>query len=132
MSEDTRAVGAIRIDPPLTWPEIEGAPLNIHRNFDRDAVLRVVEDEVNTSEGPLLRRTADAIIPERQLSNHHHLTEDIQELVTRYCAGRALDGSIDCTWAGGEDKWRIVVRDGVVARVRPECPVGARDEDGAA
>ena len=131
MSEDIRAVGAIRIDPPLTWPEIVGAPLNIHRNYDQDAVLRVVEDQVDTPDGPLLRRTVDAIIPERQMSNHHHLTEHIQELVTRYCQGRTLTGFIDCVWAGGEDHWRIVVRGGVAVMVRPEWPVGARDEDGA-
>lgn len=131
MSEDTRTVGAIRIAPPLTWPEIDGAPLNIHRNYDRDAVLRVVEDEVSTPDGPLLKRTADAIIPERQDSNHYHLTEQIQALIDRYCAGRTLAGFIDCTWGGGEDKWRIVVRDGRAVEVRPEWPVGARDEDSA-
>jgi hypothetical protein len=131
MSEDTRADGAIRIDPPLTWPEIADAPLNIHRNYDRDAVLRVVEYEVGTPDGPLLKRTADAIIPERQMSSHYHLTEQIQDLIDRYCAGRTLTGFIDCTWAGGEDKWRIVVRDGLAVEVRPEWPADAR-EDGAA
>lgn len=127
MSEDTRATGAIRIDPPLTWPEIEDAPLNIHRNYDRDAVLRVVEDEVSTPHGPLLTRTADAIIPERMDSSHYHLTEHIQQLIDRYCAGRTLTGFIDCTWGGGQEKWRIVVRDGVATEVRPEWPADARE-----
>lgn len=126
MSEDTRATGAILIDPPLSWPEIEDAPLNIHRNYDRDAVLRVVEDEVSTPDGPLLKRTADAIIPERQDSSHHRLVEYIQDLIDRYCTGRTLTGFIHCTWAGG-DMWRIVVRDRRAVKVRPEWPADARE-----
>lgn len=126
MSEDTRVTGAILIHPPLSWPEIEDAPLNIHRNYERDAVLRVGEDTVNTPDGPLLKRTADAIIPERQGSSHYHLTEHVQELIDRYCDGRTFTGFLDCMWAGGE-VWRVVVRDGVATEVRPEWPADARE-----
>lgn len=132
MSEDTRVTGEIRIDPPIPWTEVADEQwLNIHRNYDRDAVLRVVEEPVDTPEGRLLRRQVDAIVPERQDQSAYHLTEHVQDLVDKYGAGRTFTGFLDCVWARGDDRWRVVVVDGEAKQIRPRIVWPDGTEEGA-
>lgn len=123
MSEDTRVTGEIRIDPPITWGELHDERWALAG--DRDAVVRVETEEVDTPEGLLAKHRGVAIIPERQDQSAYHLTEHVQAIVDRF--GRAPDGTpirtftghLECVWAGGEEMWRVVVEDGQAKRVKP-------------
>lgn len=124
MSEDTHAHGAIIIDPPIAWTTVACPVAWLAMPHDggpwRDALLRVVETQEATDDGILIRRTLDAIVPADLLG--HHLLDQVQEIVDHFGAGRTFTGHLDCAYAGGEDVWRIAVRDGRAVEIRPTWP----------
>ncbi|MEU1599577.1 DUF6205 family protein [Streptomyces sp. NPDC005708] len=64
MSYTTRVKGGFAIHPPLTWGEIKDslfAPHNITQGRTPELMLCVAEEDVDTVDGPLLRRTATAL-----------------------------------------------------------------------
>src|SRR5207249_2713525 len=101
MSEDTQITGNIRIHPPIPAAEITTSliPLGPRLPFpDFEVALRIVEDHEPeiTSDGIVVRRHADAIIPERPHQSARHLVEDIQAIVDRWGAGRTFTGHLHC------------------------------------
>jgi hypothetical protein len=124
MSEDTTAHGAILIDPPIDWTSVAcpAAWLAIPRSEGpwRDALLRVVETQEPTAGGILVRRTLDAIVPANLIG--HHLLAHVQQIVDHLGEGRTFTGHLECAYAGGEDVWRIAVRDGRAVEIRPTWP----------
>jgi hypothetical protein len=124
MSEDTTAHGAIVIDPPIVWTTVACPAAWLAIDHDggpwRDALLRVVETQEDTPDGVLIRRALDAIVPASLLG--HDLLEQVQEIVDRFGAGRTFSGHLECIYAGGEDVWRIAIRDGRAVEIRPTWP----------
>lgn len=122
MSGDTHVHGVILIVPPVIWAETADLPegwLNIDRS-DRDVLLRVVQDEERTDEGVVQRRTVDAIIPAP--FPRGDLVEHVQDIVDRFGRTHTFRGRFDCSYAHGEDVWRIYVRKGRAVEVRPTWP----------
>jgi hypothetical protein len=111
--------GRITIDPPLSWPEIADSPF-YHKGtgtFDHvlDLKLEVREEPVNTPDGPLLKRTAPALIPltTELLSLRGFIVDQVERFLERHALpDRVIEGAI--VGRGGDpgavDFWRIVVR----------------------
>jgi Family of unknown function (DUF6205) len=126
VSGDTTITGAITIDPPLTWAQARDSIwLNTKRDPERtwyrEVWLRVVEDQRDTDDGVVAVRTVDAIVPVPGETSGYTLTEQIQRIVDEIGPGHAFAGHLECTWHGRPiETWRVVVRDGTVAEVRPQ------------
>lgn len=123
MGGDTHARGAILVDPPIDWAQVSCPAnwLNLpNTEGGRGALLRVLETEERTADGLLIRRTLDAIVPASLIA--YDLLENVQEIVDRFGEGRTFTGHLDCTYARGEDVWRIAVRDGRAVELRPTWP----------
>jgi hypothetical protein len=126
MSGDTTITGAITIDPPLTWAQARDSIwLNTKRDPERgwyrEVWLRVVEDEQDTTDGIIIARTVDAIVPVPGEISGYYAAEQIQRIVDEIGPGHTFGGHLECTWRGSPMKvWRLAVRDGRVAEVRPQ------------
>lgn len=131
MSYRTRVDGEFAITPPLAWPEFkdsEFAPHNITQSYDPDLILRVDEETVDTADGPLLKRTATALVM-REIDeyNSRNLLDQVQKAVDSF-PGHAFTGRLDCEGEENTDMWRVVVRDGRAVKVQPR--IVWPDEDG--
>lgn len=123
MSYTTHVIGGFTITPPLTWPEFENSPFaphNITSSYDPDIALRVTEEKVNTAEGPLMRRTATALVM-REIDEYREraLVEHVQRAVTSF-PGHEFSGYLECEGEENTDMWRVYVKDGRAVRVDPE------------
>lgn len=132
MSYTTHVTGEFAIEPPLTWPEFKDSkftPDNVKGKWDVSLVLRITEDTVDTDEGPLLRRTATALVM-REIDEYraHRLLDEVQEAVSSF-PGRTFTGRLDCEGEENTDLWRVIVRDGRAVRIEPR--IVWPDEDGA-
>lgn len=123
MGYHTYVTGEFAITPPLTWPEFkdsEFAPDNIECAWDPDLILRVVEETVDTEDGPLLRRTATALVM-REIDEYrsNELLKNVQRAIDSF-PGHTFTGRLDCEGQENTDMWRVVIRDGRRAvRVEP-------------
>lgn len=130
----TYVTGAFTISPPLSWPEFKGskfAPDNIAHSWEPSLILRVAEESVDTDDGPLLRRTATALVM-REIDEYraYGLLEEVQEAFDSF-PGHTFSGRLECEGEENTDMWRVVVRDGRTAvRVEPQI-VWPDDEGGA-
>lgn len=132
MGYTTRVTGEFAIEPPLAWPEFkdsEFAPHNITCSYEPDLILRVAEESVDTPDGPLLKRTATALVM-RQIEEYraYHLLEQVQQAVDAF-PGRTFAGRLECKGEEPGDLWRVVVHDGRATEVRPR--IVWPDEDGS-
>jgi hypothetical protein len=128
----THVTGEFTIEPPLTWPEFKDskfAPHNAKSSWDPSLLLRVDETTVDTAEGPLLRRTATALVM-REIDEYraHGLLDDVQEAVDSF-PGHTFTGRLECEGEENTDLWRVVIRDGRAVKVTPR--IVWPDEDGA-
>lgn len=131
MSYTTRVTGGFAITPPLAWPEFkdsEFAPHNIKTSYDPSLALHVDEDTVNTDEGPLLRRTATALVM-REIDEYRErgLVDEVQRAIDSF-PGHTFTGHLECEGEENTDIWRVVIRDGHAVKVQPRI-VWPDDED---
>lgn len=133
MSYTTHVTGEFTIEPPLTWPEFkdsEFAPDNITESYDPDLILRVAEETVDTDDGPLLKRTATALVM-REIDeyNAYGLLNQVQKAVDSF-PDHTFTGRLNCEGEENTDMWRVVIRGGRAVKVVPS--IVWPDEDGAA
>ncbi|MFJ9037420.1 DUF6205 family protein [Streptomyces sp. NPDC102406] len=132
MGYTTRVTGEFAIEPPLAWSEFKDSPFSPLPPVGDDRielVLRVDEETVETNDGPLLRRTASALVmSEIDEYRAHGLLDIVQRAVDSF-PGHTFTGRLDCEGEENTDLWRVVVRDGRAIRVEPR--IVWPDEDGA-
>lgn len=122
MGYTTRVTGEFAITPPLTWTEFRDssfAPHNIEDSYEPSLILRVDEDTVDTDEGPLLRRTATALVM-RDIDEYraHGLLDEVQAAIDAF-PGHEWSGRLDCEGDRNGDMWRVLVRNGRAVKVEP-------------
>lgn len=119
----TTVDGEITITPPLTWTELKDSPFNPESEAHDprlDVKLRIDEEQVDTEEGPLLRRTAGALVPAWEgRAKYYSLVEHTQKLMDAL-PGRTFSGRLECEGEEPGDLWRIVIRDGRAVKVEPQ------------
>jgi hypothetical protein len=126
MGYNTSVSGEIRIEPPLAWREFKDSPFT---GTDKDVTLHVDEETVTTDDGPLIRKTAIALVPTWEDSyKAYKLVEHVQEAIDAF-PGHTFTGRLDCEGEENTDLWRVVIRDGRAVRVEPR--IVWPDEDGA-
>jgi hypothetical protein len=118
----THVTGEFAIAPPLTWPEFKDSPFaphNIVDSYDPDLILRVTEENVDTDDGPLLRRTATALVM-REIDEYRarNLIAQVQKAVDSF-PGHTFTGRLDCEGEENADLWRVLIRDGRAVKVEP-------------
>ncbi|MER5750680.1 DUF6205 family protein [Streptomyces sp. NPDC002088] len=133
MGYTTHVRGEFTIEPPLTWPEFKDsrfAPDNITSSYDPSLVLRVSEESVDTDEGPLLKRTATALVM-REIDEYRErgLVDEVQAAVDSF-PGHTFTGRLECEGEENTDLWRVIVRDGRAVRIEPR--IVWPDEEGEA
>jgi hypothetical protein len=131
MGYHTYVTGEFAITPPLAWQEYKDsqfAPDNMKSSYEPSLILRVDEDTVDTDEGPLLRRTATALVM-RQIDEYRErgLVDEVQAAVNAF-PGHTFTGRLECEGEENADIWRVAVRDGRAIRVEPR--IVWPDEDG--
>lgn len=126
MGYNTSVSGEIRIEPPLTWREFKDSPFAGH---DKDVTLHVEAETADTDSGPLMRKTAVALVPTWEDSYRaYHLVEHVQEAIDSF-PGHTFTGRLECEGEENTDIWRVIVRDGRAVKVEPR--IVWPDEDGA-
>ena len=122
MSYTTHVTGEFAINPPLTWNEFKDsrfAPHNAKSGWDPSLLLRIDETTVDTDDGPLLRRTATALVM-RGIDEYRErgLVEEVQEAVSSF-PGHTFTGRLECEGDDNTDIWRVIVRDGKAVKIQP-------------
>jgi hypothetical protein len=122
MGYTTRVSGEFVITPALAWQEYKDsrfAPDNMKSRYEPSLILRVSEDSVDTDQGPLLRRTATALVM-RQIDEYRErgLVDEVQDAVDAF-PGHSWSGRLECAGEENLDAWRVVIRDGRAVRVEP-------------
>jgi hypothetical protein len=118
----THVTGEFAIEPPLTWPEIKNskwAPDNAKNSYDPSLTLRVDEQTVDTDDGPLLHRTATALVM-REIDEYraYGLLEEVQAAVDSF-PGHTFTGRLECEGEENTDLWRVIIRGGRAVRIEP-------------
>lgn len=125
MGYNTSVDGEIRIEPPLTWREFKDSEFTGH---DKDVTFRVEEETVTTDDGPLIRKTAVALVPTwEDAYKAYNLVEHVQQAIDAF-PGHTFTGRLECEGEENTDIWRVVIRDGRAVRVKPR--IVWPDEDG--
>lgn len=118
----THVRGEFGITPPLTWNEFKDSPFSPFPpagDARIELVLRVDEETIETDDGPLLRRTASALVmSEIDEYRAHGLLELVQRAVDAF-PGHSFTGRLDCEGEENTDLWRVIVRDGRALRIEP-------------
>lgn len=122
MGYTTYVTGEFAITPPLTWNEFKDSPFAPHNaksRYEPSLILRVNEDSVDTDEGPLLRRTATALVM-RQIDEYRErgLVAEVQSAIDAF-PGHSWSGRLECEGEENTDMWRVIVRNGRAVRVEP-------------
>ena len=122
MSYRTHVTGEFAINPPLAWPEFKDSkftPDNVKGNWDVSLVLRIAEDTVDTDDGPLLKRTATALVM-REIDEYRErgLVAEVQSAIDSF-PGHAFTGRLECEGEENTDIWRVAIRDGRAVKVEP-------------
>ncbi|MBX7464899.1 DUF6205 family protein [Streptomyces sp. NPDC057910] len=132
----THVCGEFAINPPLTWTEIQLSPfepiptsLRRYSAANIDLYLRVEEDSVDTADGTLVRRTGTALVmPHIDEYRARDLVEQVQYCIDLF-PDHAFTGRLDCEGEENSDVWRVIIRDGLAAKIQPR--IVWPDEDGA-
>ena len=78
----------------------------------------------------MLRRRAPFLVPAYDHQyKAYHLIDHVQDAIASF-PGHSFNGRLDCEGEDAGDLWRVVVRDGQVARVEPR--IVWPDEEGEA
>jgi hypothetical protein len=119
MGYTTHVTGEFAITPPLTWNEFKDSPFASDDWRDSDLKLRIDEQTVNTDDGPLLRRTASALVM-REIDeyNSRGLMAQVQKAADSF-PGHTFTGRLECEGEENTDLWRVVIRDGRAVKVEP-------------
>jgi hypothetical protein len=119
MSYTTHVTGEFAITPPLTWGEFKDSPFASGNWRDSDLVLRIDEESVHTDDGPLLRRTASALVM-REIDeyNARNLMSQVQAALDAF-PGHTFTGRLNCEGEENTDLWRVVIRGGRAVKVEP-------------
>jgi hypothetical protein len=126
MGYNTSVSGEIRIEPPLAWRDFKNSPF---AGNDRDVTLHIEAETVDTDDGPLMRKTAVALVPTWEDSyKAYNLVEHVQEAIDAF-PDRTFTGRLDCEGEEAGDLWRVVVRDRRAVKVTPR--IVWPEEDGA-
>jgi hypothetical protein len=126
MGYNTSVTGEIRIEPPLAWREFKDSPF---AGRDMDVKLRIDEETIDTDDGPLIRKTASAIVPAWEDSyKAYKLIDHVQQAIDAF-PGHTFTGRLECEGEENTDIWRVVIRDGRAVRIEPR--IVWPDEDGA-
>jgi hypothetical protein len=123
MGYNTYFTGQIRIEPPLSWAEIRDSEFLPDRAWDNGFTvkLNVVEETVETDDGTLARRWADAIVPVTDdRYKAYDIVAHVQRLVDRYGNSHAFTGRLDAAGEDAGDLWRLTVRDGRAVKIQPQ------------
>jgi Family of unknown function (DUF6205) len=128
MADENHYTGAILIDPPLTWPEIQSGP------SVRDVALRVWELSRTSEDGlsEIVTRGADAVIPACDGFGGRRFEEDLQAIVDHYGERRTFRGHIEVEWDPGygiTPPSRFLVRDGRVIEVEATLSITWPDDE---
>ncbi|MFJ6215062.1 DUF6205 family protein [Streptomyces sp. NPDC092296] len=120
MGYNTSVDGEISITPPLAWSEFKDSPFAKTRTDSKHEVrLRIIEETVDTDEGQLTRRTADALLPiSGDAFKAYHLVEHVQQAIDAF-PGHEFAGRFECEGENAGDLWRVVIRVGVAVKVEP-------------
>lgn len=121
MGYNTRVSGELTMTPPLAWNEFKNSPFHVPADEygDLDVKLAVTEETVDTDEGPLIRKTATALVPAWDDSfKAYHLVEHAQQAIDAF-PGREWSGRLECEGEEAGDLWRVIVRDGRAVKVEP-------------
>lgn len=113
MSYTTDIEGSVSINPPLPWSQIKDSPI-LPANakaagYWPDAYLHVIETEVDTDDGILTRRVADAIVASEYETCGRTLINDVQALIDAN-PDHEFTGMFECEGERRDDLWRLVVR----------------------
>jgi hypothetical protein len=118
MGYNTSVTGEIDIEPPLTWAEFKNSPFA--DGDELDVKLRIETETVDTDDGPLMRKTASALIPSWEDSyKAYHLAEHVQRAIDVF-PGHTFTGRLDCEGEENTDLWRVIIRDGRAKEIRPQ------------
>jgi hypothetical protein len=122
MGYTTHVRGEFTIEPPLTWNEMKDssfAPHNATSNYEPSLILRVSETQVDTADGPLLRRTASALAM-REIDEYRErgLVDEVQHAIDSF-PGHTFTGRLECEGQENTDIWRVIVRNGRALRIEP-------------
>lgn len=121
MGYNTSVEGSIAITPPLNWSQIKDSPFNPERGRldGMDVVFAVDEETVDTHEGTLTRRTAEALVPAwEEAYKAYNLVKHVQQVIDAF-PGHDFTGHLECEGEENADMWRVVVRDGRAVKVTP-------------
>ncbi|MEU9065838.1 DUF6205 family protein [Streptomyces sp. NPDC048306] len=123
MGYTTHVTGEFAIEPPLTWNEFKDSPFapdNAPSRHEPSLILRVSEDQVNTDDGPLMRRTATALVM-REIDEYRErgLVDEVQRAIDSF-PGHTFTGRLECEGEENTDIWRVVVRGGRATRIEPQ------------
>jgi hypothetical protein len=100
MGSTTHITGEIRIDPPITWVLVKDSEFVRETSdwtYTNDLRLRIVEESVETDEGTLTRRTADAVVEGGDERRAYDVVDELQRIVDQYGEGRTFTGRLDLT-----------------------------------
>lgn len=139
MGTSTCYTGVLRIEPPLTWPEIRrseawpGHPDHANSAWGRiryGATIHVVEETVETLEGTLVRRSGVHVEITGDELRHDDVMDDLRSLARLFGATHRFVGALDCRHdhPDVETPFRVVV-DGT--EVREIWPVMFWPDEGA-
>lgn len=115
MGSTTHIRGEIRIDPPITWglvKDSEFVPDKGDWGYPHDLRLRIVEETVETDEGTLVRRVADAVIEGGDERRAYDVVAELQQIVDRFGTGRTFTGRLDLECRDYMTQSRLKVVDG--------------------
>lgn len=115
----TRVTGELHIEPPLTWAEIKTVADSAFGDGCLDVTLDIREDTVDTDEGPLILKTAPALVPSwDEEYKAYNLVAHVQQAIDAF-PGHTFTGRLECEGEESGDLWRVVVRDGRAEKVTP-------------
>lgn len=138
MSGDASISGRIAISPPITWGELHDKPWATGQQAGHYPDVKVDLDttEEHTATGVTKHMSGVAIVPTGHETNGYELTAEVDRIVGQFVRTpsgtvRIFTGFLHVIWGGGEDVYRVIVRDGDIVEVKPQMvwPSGARDED---
>lgn len=119
MSSEISYTGMIQIEPPAPWVEISRSRwVGPHYLTGVSAALHLIEVEIQTPEGTLVKKTADGIVACDQFARD--LVPHVQAIVDDLGAGYTYTGYIEGLDRDYMGQWRVGVRDGRAYQVEPE------------
>lgn len=121
----TNLHGEISIVPPLPWADFKDSgflPEQPYKSWPKNGAcikLLVEEDEVETSMGVMITKSAIAVVPVDDQTKAYDIETELQALVNSTNREHQFNGFIEGEGEDNDDMWRLYVKDRKVIRVRP-------------